>query len=89
VANSPTGNCGGVAIVEGGHNLSSDHTCFSSPDLLNTDPRLAPLASYGGPTETLALCTAVGIPDPCATGAAPPSMLAAPIARRPAPISAA
>jgi len=62
-------NCGGT-IVDGGHNLSSDDSCFSSPDLLNTDPRLAPLANYGGPTATLALCTAVGVPAGC-TSASP------------------
>ncbi len=66
-------NCNLAApIVDGGHNLSSDNTCFSSPDsLLNTDPRLAPLGNYGGPTATLALCTAVGIPDPSCSGPSP------------------
>jgi hypothetical protein len=29
------------------------------------------LANYGGPTPTLALCTAVGIPDPSCSGPSP------------------
>jgi len=73
VANSPAGgNCAGNAdIMDGGHNLSSDNTCFSGPELVNTNPRLAPLANYGGPTETLALCVALGIPDPSCSGLSP------------------
>ncbi|GAB4581705.1 MAG: hypothetical protein Fur0022_44550 [Anaerolineales bacterium] len=40
-----------------GHNLSSDNYCnFTQPgDLQNTDPELAPLADYSGPTWTHAL----------------------------------
>ena len=40
-----------------GHNLASDRTCpFRLPgDLPGTNPRLGPLASNGGPTDTLAL----------------------------------
>jgi CSLREA domain-containing protein len=72
VANSPSGqNCAGTGIEEGDHNLSSDTTCFLSPDLLSTDPHLAPLANYGGPTATLALCTAEGSPDPSCSGPSP------------------
>jgi hypothetical protein len=34
---------------DGGHNLIADTTCFSNrDDLPNTNPRLAPLANYGG-----------------------------------------
>ncbi len=70
VANSPGGeNCAGP-VLDAGHNLSSDGTCFS-PDSINVDPRLAPLANYGGQTATLALCTAVGMPDPSCTGPSP------------------
>ena len=72
VANSTPGqNCAGSAIRESGRNLSSDATCFSSADLLNTDPRLAPLADSGGPTFTRALCTAQGIPDSSCSGPSP------------------
>lgn len=40
-----------------GHNLSDDFTCgfTATGDLQGTDPRLAPLADYGGPTMTHAL----------------------------------
>ncbi len=43
--------------ASGGHNLSSDGYCdFDAPgDLEFTDPLLAPLGDYGGPTETHAL----------------------------------
>ena len=72
VANSPGGqNCAGTGIEIDSHNLSSDATCFVSPNLLNTDPRLAPLANYGGPTATLAPCTAAGVPDPSCSGPSP------------------
>ena len=47
----------GGALVSDGHNLSSDPLgSLSGPgDLPNTDPQLAPLANYGGPTPTYAL----------------------------------
>jgi hypothetical protein len=50
-------NCGGPGFVDEGHNLSSDDSCsFSAPGSLNAiDPRLGPLADYGGPTLTMAL----------------------------------
>jgi hypothetical protein len=57
VANSPAGsNCFG-AITDGGHNLSSDSSCHfnGAGSLNNTDPKLGPLADYGGPTPTMAL----------------------------------
>jgi hypothetical protein len=39
-----------------GHNLSTDASFTAAAgDQLNTDPRLAPLANNGGPTQTLAL----------------------------------
>jgi hypothetical protein len=56
-------------FVSGGHNLSSDFSYSgASTDRLDTPPNLAPLANYGGPTETLALCTAAGVPHPSCTG---------------------
>jgi CSLREA domain-containing protein len=69
--NTPSGhNCAGTE-VEGDHNLSSDATCFAGANLLNTAPRLAPLGNYGGPTLTLALCTAPGTPALSCSGASP------------------
>jgi hypothetical protein len=54
---SPSGsNCFG-AIIDGGHNISTDASCnFSGPGSFNTtDPVLGPLGDYGGPTPTLPL----------------------------------
>jgi hypothetical protein len=51
------GNCAGV-ITDGGYNIDDADTCgFSAANnsLTNTDPRLAALGDYGGPTQTLAL----------------------------------
>jgi hypothetical protein len=54
-SNTP-GNCIGT-LSDGGHNLSSDASCpfFSAGRLTNTNPKLGPLVSDGGPTWTLAL----------------------------------
>jgi CSLREA domain-containing protein len=58
IANSLSGgDCFG-AIIDGGHNLSSDGTCGFDPgngSLPNTDPLLGPLQDNGGPTRTHAL----------------------------------
>jgi hypothetical protein len=60
VANNTGGNCflqfGGV-ITSTGYNLESGTDCglTSTGDLQNTDPKLGPLASNGGPTQTMAL----------------------------------
>jgi hypothetical protein len=60
VANSECNNCTGP-ITDGGYNLDSGTTCgFDKTDptkhsLSSTDPKLAPLANYGGPTMTMAL----------------------------------
>jgi hypothetical protein len=73
IANSGrAGDCA-YSVFSGGHNLSSDGTCFDSggSDLSNTHPRLAPLANYGGPTQTLALCTGPGVPHASCHGASP------------------
>jgi hypothetical protein len=50
-------NCSGAGIGSNGYNLSSDNTCnFNNiGDLNNTDPKLGPLQSNGGPTPTQAL----------------------------------
>lgn len=55
-ANMPGGN-GAGAIIDLGHNLSSDATCaFTNVGSMNNiNPKLGPLADYGGPTLTMAL----------------------------------
>jgi len=57
VANSLSGSNAFGILTDLGHNLSSDASCnFSGPGSLNnTDPILAPLDDYGGPTPTMAL----------------------------------
>jgi hypothetical protein len=72
VANATGRNCYGT-ITSNGHNLDSDGTCFTSggTDLVNTDPILARLGDYGGPTETMALCSGVGTPAGTCAGASP------------------
>ncbi len=59
------------AITDGGHNLEDGTSCgFSAANgsLSNTDPQLDPagLQDNGGPTETVALCSAAGVPAGCA-----------------------
>jgi CSLREA domain-containing protein len=74
VANSRNGqNCGGSPITSNGYNLSSDASCFTSggTDLIETEPMLAVLANFGGPTDTHALCAGVDAPDPSCTGVSP------------------
>jgi hypothetical protein len=60
VADNTGGDCGKDnigSITDGGYNLSSDSSCgFSGTgSVQNTDPKLGPLASNGGPTQTMAL----------------------------------
>ncbi len=58
VANNPSdGNCVGAAIISLGYNLDSGNSCgfVALGDLVNTDPKLGPLADNGGPTFTHAL----------------------------------
>jgi len=58
VANNAGTQCGMSGTwVSDGHNLSSDGSCHldQAGDLPSTDPILAPLADYGGPTPTHAL----------------------------------
>ena len=56
VANSPSGgDCAANLTVlrDGGYNLSSDPSCgFTDTSQSITDPKLDPLGSYGGPTQT-------------------------------------
>jgi hypothetical protein len=71
VANSAEGgNCSG-SITDGGHNLDDGTSCgfnAANGSLSSTDPQLDPvgLQDNGGPTHTVALCTAVGVPAGCA-----------------------
>ncbi len=58
------------AVVDGGHNLSTDGTCFPIPDSFVV-PYLAPLGYWGGPTETMPLCTGWATPHPTCTGRSP------------------
>ena len=58
VANNPGGDCLNFAtITDQGYNVSSDSSCglTDTSSLQNTDPKLGPLASNGGPTQTMAL----------------------------------
>jgi len=74
IANSGKGgDCAGDPVTSNGHNLSSDGSCFMSggTDLPNTDPLLAKFANYGGSTDTLALCSAPGVPSARCTGTSP------------------
>jgi predicted outer membrane repeat protein len=52
-------NCGGMQpVTDGGYNIDTGSTCgFStaSHSMSNTQPQLGPLASNGGPTQTMAL----------------------------------
>lgn len=67
------GDCGGpVSVTSAGHNLDGDGSCTLTGmgDLAAVDPRLAPLADNGGPTETHALLD--GSPAIDAGGDCPP-----------------
>ena len=68
--NSPGGNCSGP-VIDSGHNLSSDASSplTNATTLLNTDPKLGPLANSDGPTLTMALLygsPAIDAADPSA-----------------------
>jgi hypothetical protein len=60
LANNARGNCAENfpgTITSAGYNLESGTDCgfTGTGDLQNTDPKLGPLASNGGPTQTMAL----------------------------------
>jgi hypothetical protein len=64
----------GGTFIPSGINLVEDGSCGASSDpihFITGDPMLAPLADNGGPTQTLALCTAAGVPDATCTGPSP------------------
>lgn len=71
VSSNASANCAG-AFTDSGHNLSfPDTTC---PHAVSGDPKLGPLAGYGGPTQTLALgAGSAAIGQVPATGAGCPS----------------
>jgi hypothetical protein len=71
-ANYP--NCAG-AIVDLGHNLSSDASCAftNTTSLSGTDPKLGPLADNGGGTLTMALLAGSPAIDAGDSLAAPPT----------------
>jgi hypothetical protein len=68
------GNCSG-SVTDGGHNLSSDGTCYFTGigSMNNTDPKIGPLADNGGPTLTMALLPGSPAIDAGDTAAAPPT----------------
>jgi len=72
--NTPAGNCSG-GVADGSHNLSSDASCAFTNlgSVNNTDPKLGPLANYGGPTLTLALLPGSAAIDAGDTATAPPT----------------
>ena len=61
IAGNPGPECGLPSLATGGenHNISDDATCQfdDEGDMQGVDPRLAPLANNGGPTNTHALYT--------------------------------
>jgi hypothetical protein len=77
LADSTRVNCDGNPVIDGGHNLDDGGTCgFTGTgctdsigtSLCNTNPLLDPagLKNNGGPTQTIALCAAAGVPAGCA-----------------------
>jgi CSLREA domain-containing protein len=73
---STGGDCVG-SVADDGNNLIDDatHACglTSGPnnDIVGSAAELLPLAKNGGPTLTMALCTASGTPKMACTGASP------------------
>ncbi len=75
VTNNLDGNCFDSGVTDGGHDLDDGTSCgFSAAkgSLSNTNPQLDPagLRNNGGPTQTVGLCTAAGVPAGC-TAASP------------------
>ena len=86
VAHSTSGgNCSG-AVTDGGHNIDDGTTCgftgtgctaTTGTSFCNTNPDLDPtgLQNNGGPTQTIALCGGIGIPDAsCTSSTASPAI---------------
>ncbi len=55
--NGPNCSTNGGTITSSGHNIDSRNSCgfAAAGDLVNTDPKLGPLADNGGPTRTRGL----------------------------------
>jgi len=75
ITNSPGGSCspGAHPVQSTGHNLDEDGSCglLHTGDLSMVPAYLTPLGAYGGPTQTQALCTGPGVPDPACAAASP------------------
>jgi predicted outer membrane repeat protein len=74
LANNTPRNCSEAVYEDGGHNIEDGTTCgFGGSSLSSTNPLLDPagLANNGGPTQTIALCTATGAPSAGCTSASP------------------
>jgi len=78
LANPQNCSAGGLTIptnrlISNGGNIVSNNSCLIPlpTDMKNTDPMLAPLADNGGPTKTMALCTAPGVPSRRCDGVSP------------------
>ena len=73
-------------VTDGGYNLSSDTTggFTAAGSLMNTDPMLAPLANYGGPTLTMWLLPGSPAHDRIPAGFPPTDQRGAPRPQGPA-----
>jgi len=61
-------NQGSMNNLNLGNNIVEDNSCGFTG---GSDPRLAPLGTYGGSTLSHALCTAAGVPDASCVGPSP------------------
>jgi hypothetical protein len=76
LAYSPSGsNCFGSAFTDEGNNISSDASCpfTASGSKSNSDPVLAPLDDYGGPTPTMPLLAGSPAIDGASSAFCPPT----------------
>ena len=89
LASNAGGNCGGNKLADGGHNLSfGDTTCVGN--YASGDPKLGPLQSNGGPTQTMALqAGSAAIDQVPASGASCPATDQRGVSRRSLPAGAA
>jgi CSLREA domain-containing protein len=62
-----------TALVSNGHNLDEDGSCglSNTGDQTDVPANLARVGDYGGPTQTIALCTGPGAPDSSCIAASP------------------
>ncbi|HXT35745.1 MAG TPA: Ig-like domain repeat protein, partial [Chloroflexota bacterium] len=74
VAQNTGGDCGGIAVSNGGGDLDSDAGCGFGTGHTAASAGLGALAGFGGPTQTMPLLLgspALGLGDPAACAAAP------------------